>query len=113
MSEPSWIKQEIIYQEQVARMREETSRIHATPEYIAFAKEVAYQDYIEFEKGRKMTEAKSRVNALPIEAFNVIKPYIKYDPNTRCDITDYLSEDNKWLLEYITDYRSKHKHDIK
>ena len=47
MSEPTWINQEKIYQEQVRKMREETSRIHATQEYIAFANEIARQDAIE------------------------------------------------------------------
>ena len=106
MSEPTWINQEKLYQEQVIRMREETSRIHATPEYIAFANEIARQEAIEFEKARKMEEVRSRVRALSNKAFNSIKSYIKYDPNTRCDITDYMAEDNKWLVEYITNNRS-------
>jgi hypothetical protein len=101
MSEPTWINQEKIYQEQVRKMREETSRIHATPEYIAFANEIARQDAIEFENVRKTEEVRSRVRSLSNKAFEHIKLYIKYDPITRCDITDYMAENNKWLVEYI------------
>ena len=101
MSEPTWINQEKIYQEQVRKMREETSRIHATQEYIAFANEIARQDAIEFENVRKMEETRSRVRSLSNKAFEHIKLYIKHDPITRCDITDYMAENNKWLVEYI------------